>query len=106
LERIENAAAGSRRDRRRSPVCVAGVVPRIELGWRLYPADQAKNRLVTKKPAARIAVVPSTDWRCRARHEAGATAHAEAAAFGLLSSTSRSHGNDHEVNDDNDGLHF
>src|SRR5260370_12955082 len=37
--------------------CDAGELPRIEAGLRSPPAIQAKNRLVTKKPAARMAVV-------------------------------------------------
>src|SRR3954463_8687400 len=37
--------------------CDAGAVPRIELGLRAAPGSQARNRLVTKKPAARMAVV-------------------------------------------------
>ncbi len=42
-----------------------------------------------------------------ARHEAGAAAHAEAAAFGFLQQhRADQHGDDHEVDDDNDGLHL
>src|SRR5260221_4849915 len=37
--------------------CDAGELPRIEAGLRSPPAIQASNRLVTKKPAARMAVV-------------------------------------------------
>jgi hypothetical protein len=47
-------------------------------------------------------------WDCAAaRHEAGAAAHAEAAAFGFLQQHGADqHRYDHEVNDDNDGLHL
>src|ERR1700692_2707607 len=37
--------------------CVAGAVPRIELGLRSTPAIQARARLVRKKRPARMAVV-------------------------------------------------
>src|SRR5207237_6783181 len=41
-----------------------------------------------------------------ARHEAGAATHAEAAAFGFLQQhRADQHGDDHEMNDDNDSLH-
>src|SRR4029077_18835191 len=42
-----------------------------------------------------------------ARHEAGAAAHAETTAFGFLQQhRANQHGDDHEVDDDNDGLHL
>ena len=63
---------------------------------------------MTKKTAARIAVVRDRKiGGAAARHEAGAAAHAEAAAFGFLQQHGRDQDrDDHEMDDDNDSLHF
>ena len=63
--------------------------------------------LVRKKSPARIAVVRVKRLAVPRLDEAGAAAHAEAAAFGFLQQHGADqHRDDHEVNDDNDGLHL
>ena len=74
------------------------------------PARPEASRLVAKKEAARIAVGARQHvgrGAAAGEEPASAAAHAEAAALGALQQHEADHGrNDHEMNDDDDGLHL
>ena len=110
LQRIQNAAAGRRGDRRRAAGlglrCRWGTEDRARLAigachpGQHHAGHEEKSGQNGRRPRQQIG-------SAAARHEAGAAAHAETAAVGFLQQYGADqHGDNHEVNDDNDGLHL
>ena len=78
----------------------------IDVGLRSKPARIDSNRLVTKKPAARNAVVRVSTFAVPRLVRKPAGRADQSATLGLLQQHDADQGEDeHEVNDDNDGLH-